>query len=223
MRKRSQQTDYAAALEQAYERWDFLREHGGSDPFWPDGVSMNLVRNHIIYYKNQLAKQEDTLFGLPDAYYKETPPETDCNYMARPDDIREDARKAMERIDADENLKFICEQSPSLSPQQLKQWCIPAIINYAENLRRAIAEDDLVIMRRYRNPERFLESFESAALKIRDPESTRPINGNLTWRPPGYEEDCEDDEDLYEDEEQDETPDDSPDEQEEEGLQLTLF
>ena len=152
MSKRSKQTDYAVSLEQAYERWNHLKEYGGSDPFWPDGVSMNLVRNHIIYYKNELAKQENSLFALPEAYYRELPPETDCDYMARPDEIREDARKAMERIDTDENLKYVREQSPNLSAQQIKQWCIPAIINYAENLRRAINEDDLVTMRRYRNP-----------------------------------------------------------------------
>ena len=222
MSKRGKQTDYAAELEKSYARWDHLKEYGGSDPFWPDGVSMNLVRNHIIYYKEQLAKQENTLFELPEAYYRELPPETDCDYMARPDEIREDARKAMERIDTDENLKFVREQSPNLSAQQIKQWSIPAIINYAENLRRAINDDDLVIMRRYRNPERFLESFESAALKIRDPNSTRLINGDLTGCVAADLEDPEDDEELCEDEEQEGTPYNSVEEQQEE-LQLTLF
>lgn len=111
MSKRNRQPDYAAELERSYERWDHLREHGGSDPFWPDGVSMNLVRNHIKYYKEQLAKQENSLLGLPDVYYREIPPETDCNFMARPDEIRENARKAMETIDADENLKYVREHS----------------------------------------------------------------------------------------------------------------
>ena len=106
---------------------------GGSDPFWTDGVSLNLVRSHIIYDKQKLSEQENTLLGLPDVYYRETPPEVDSDYMARPDEIRENARKAMEIIDADENLKFVREQFPSLSEQQIKQWCIPAIINYAEN------------------------------------------------------------------------------------------
>ena len=222
MSKRGKQTDYAAELEKSYARWDHLKEYGGSDPFWPDGVSMNLVRNHIIYYKEQLAKQEDSLFALPEAYYRELPPETDCNFMARPDEIREDARKSMERIDSNENLKYVREQSPNLSAQQIKQWCIPAIINYAENLRRAINEDDLVTMRRYRNPERFLESFESAALKIRDPNSTRPINGDLTGCVAADLEDPGDDEELCEDDEQEEAPDDLVGEQQEE-LQLTLF
>lgn len=90
------------------------------------------MRNHILYDKEQLAKQENSLLGLPEVYYRETPPEVDPGYMARPNVIRENARKAMEIIDADENLKFVREQFPSLSEQQRKRWCLSAIINYAE-------------------------------------------------------------------------------------------
>ena len=169
MSNRKHETDYAAELESSFARWDELFKNGGSDPFWTDGVSLNILRNHIIYYKEQLSEQENSLIGLPEIYYRETPPEIDCNYMARPDEIRENARKAMETIDSNEDLQFIREQFQTLSEQQIKEWYIPAVINYAENLRRAIREDDLVIMRRYENPERFLESFSAAARQIKDP------------------------------------------------------
>ena len=219
MSRKNHKTDYASALEKSYEEWDELFTKGGSDPFWTDGVNLELVRNHIIYYKEQLAKQENSLFGLPDIYYRELPPEVDCNYMARPDEIRENARKAMERIDADENLKFVREQSASLSKKQLKQFCIPTIINYAENLRRAIAADDFVIMRRYENPERFLESFESAALKIRDPECMRRINDNLTICDPEEDEDFEEESSETEQDEEVSESESEP----EEDFQLRLF
>ncbi|RAZ22851.1 hypothetical protein DK853_50950, partial [Klebsiella oxytoca] len=71
------------------------------------GVNLFLIRSHILFYKEQLEKQGDSLFGVPDIYYRATPPEVDCNYMARSDEIRENARKAMKIIDADENLKFV--------------------------------------------------------------------------------------------------------------------
>ena len=225
MSRKNHETDYAAALENDYARWDKLFTKGGSNPFWSDGASLNLVRNQIIYDKQKLAEQENSLFGLPEAYYRETPPEVDSDYMARSDEIRENARKAMEIIDADENLKFVREQAPSLSEAQLKQFCIAAIINYAENLRRAIAADDLIIMRRYEHPEHYLESFESAAIKIRDPESTRRINDNLTVCDPKDDEDIEDDFD----EECSETEQENSDEisesasEPEEDFQLRLF
>ena len=217
MSKRKHETDYAAALENEYARGDEVFTKGGSDPFWTDGVSLSLIRNQILYCKEQLAKQENSLFGLPDVYYRETPPEVDPNYMARPDEIREKARKAMEIIDADENLKFIREQSASLSERQIKQWCIPAIINYAENLRRAIAADDLIIMRRYEHPDSYLESFESAAIKIRNPESTRRINDNLTvCDPENDKEICDEfDDECAETEQAEDEP--------EEDFQLRLF
>lgn len=36
-------------INEEFARWDHIREHGCSDPLWPDGVNINLVRNHIIY------------------------------------------------------------------------------------------------------------------------------------------------------------------------------
>ena len=218
---RKHETDYAAELENNYARWDKVFTEGGSDPFWTDGVSLSLIRSQILYCKEQLAKQENSLLGLPEAYYRETPPEVDCDYMARPDEIRENARKAMEIIDADENLKFVREQSASLSEQHIKQWCIPAIINYAENLLRAIAEDDLIIMRRYEHPEHYLESFESAAIKIRNPESTRRINDNLTVCDPEDDEDFEEESSEMEQDEGEEISESVS--EPEEDFQLRLF
>ena len=222
---RKHETDYAAELENDYARWDKVFTEGGSDPFWTDGVSLSLIRSQILYCKEQLAKQENSLLGLPEAYYRETPPEVDCDYMARPAEIRENARNAMEIINADENLKFVREQFPSLSEQQRKQWCIPAIINYAENLRRAIAADDLIIMRRYEHPDSYLESFESAAIKIRNPESTRRINDNLTVCDPEDDEDIEDDFDEESSQTEQENPDgiSESSSEPEEDFQLRLF
>lgn len=141
--------------------------------------------------------------------------------MARPDEIRKNARKAMERIDADENLKFVREQAPSLSNAQYKQFCIAATINYAENLRRAIAVDDLVIMRRYEHLDGYLESFESAAMRIRDPECKRRINDNLTVCDPEDDEDFEEEcsETEQDDDEQISESESDPDE----DFQLKLF
>lgn len=36
------------------ERWNAIRKNGSNDPFWPDGVNLNLVRNHIIYANRRL-------------------------------------------------------------------------------------------------------------------------------------------------------------------------
>ena len=196
MSKREKTVDYGAELENLYERWDHLYEHGGSDPFWSDGSNANMIRNQIIFCKRRIEEQ-NSLFLLPDCFYREIPPELPRDYMARPDEIRENARKALAVIDADENLKFVREQSKNLSEKQLKQLCIPAIIGYSENIRKAIAEDDLITMRRYERPDRYLDSFHSAAEKMRSFEISENGNGQL----PVYEaEDEEEFEDDFEEE-----------------------
>ena len=98
MSKREKAVDYGAELENLYERWEHLYEHGGSDPFWSDGANANLVKNRIIYCKNKI-ENENSLFLLPDAYYRDIPPEVPRDYMARPNEIRENARKVMPSSD----------------------------------------------------------------------------------------------------------------------------
>ena len=46
-------------LDAEYKHWDDLKKNGCSDPAWPDGVNLNLVRNHIIYWYRLLRDQPD--------------------------------------------------------------------------------------------------------------------------------------------------------------------
>ncbi|MCM1061528.1 MAG: hypothetical protein NC452_14765 [Eubacterium sp.] len=224
MSKKEKAIDYASELENSYKRWEELYIKGGSDPCWADGEGLWLVKNHIIHYKEQLTKQENSFFGLPDAYYRDLPPDVPRDYMARPDEIRENARKAMEIIEADENLKFVREQSKNLSAKQYDQLCIRYILGYAENIRTAIDKDDLITMRRYGNPERYLDSFRSAAEKIRSPEILR----NIDEQPEIYESEDEESENIVEEEysesEQSEAEENvESEEEQDEELQLRFF
>ena len=69
-----------------YGRWLYIRKHGCSDPFWPDGVNMNIVRNHIIYDKTEIANLliSDFRLGVDDARDVPIPPEVDEYFMAKP-------------------------------------------------------------------------------------------------------------------------------------------
>lgn len=97
------QDDPLAGLEKAYAHWQRLYENGGSDPFWPDGVNLDLVRNHIIYFKGQI-EETCPLYMADELYLRELPPEVDPNYMANPDKIREQARRSLQAYQADPNL-----------------------------------------------------------------------------------------------------------------------
>ena len=88
--------NHAAEYKQWYHYW----KYGGQDPCWPDGSNMHLIRNHIIYYKRQIKELcEQIGCELPECYAEALPPEVDSNYMACPDEIRDGARIALEKME----------------------------------------------------------------------------------------------------------------------------
>lgn len=77
-----------AELDDDYARWDRISKEGCSDPFWEDGVNMNLVRNHIIFgyrlLREKLQKPVQlSLFdtGMDLSEERPVPPLVPDNYM----------------------------------------------------------------------------------------------------------------------------------------------
>ena len=72
-----------ANLSSSYHHWKDMYENGCQDPCWEDGTNLNLVRNHIFYYKRQL----EELLGnktdcYPEEYYFPEPPELPSTFMS---------------------------------------------------------------------------------------------------------------------------------------------
>ena len=83
MKKTTEQTidDCISRLIKEIAIWEHLQEYGCNDPFWPDGCNMNLVRNHILSYKQQIRELcEKNNLPLPEGYYLPTPPEVSPVY-----------------------------------------------------------------------------------------------------------------------------------------------
>ena len=149
-------------LTLAHARWIKLYKYGGYDPFYADGMGLNLSRNHIIYFKRlmeELMEEEKTtrLFSsneFPEIYYREIPPEMDYNYMANPEAIRERAREQIALYEQDENFKYLVNIKDTLFPdhqrtRELKHTNLPyyplmQLVNY----KKSYEEDDLVSMLR---------------------------------------------------------------------------
>jgi len=137
------QTDHGTELERAFARWDYLYEHGRQDPGYADGVNLNLIRNHVIYHRRQL-EETPTLFGFPECYYREIPPEVDNNFMARPNEIRTAARASLEAYRAAPDYQFILAHREEIPPKTRDKLCIGAVLGYVSGLEHPISEDDLV-------------------------------------------------------------------------------
>ena len=169
---------------------------------------MNLVRNHAIYYKRQL--EESVADGvLPEIYYKETPPETDVNYIARSDEIRQNAAATLKIYQADEKYLWCQKRFSELTEKELKRSCIGNILGYVSGLEEAIANDDLIAMRRHEHPDRYIDSFERGVQEINQIYSKRAEEPQLSLFSavaPQAGLDFSDDEDVidsdYDDEEQ---------------------
>ena len=79
----TQVAEYAKEIVETIEKWKSHAENGCSDPLWSDGVNMNLLRNHVIYYKRQilsLCEQEN--IPQPEELSLPVPPKVDNYYMA---------------------------------------------------------------------------------------------------------------------------------------------
>lgn len=75
-------------IDQEFQRWNIIARNGCQDPIWPDGVNMNLVRNHISYWYKLLDEKLETdtqtsLFESPsrEAMRRPIPPKVPDQYM----------------------------------------------------------------------------------------------------------------------------------------------
>lgn len=170
--KKQKSVDYGKEIENEFARWESLKVNGGSDPFWADGCNMNLVRNHIIYYKRKI---EETMRPkeYPESYFRELPPEMPNGYMARAEEIRKHAKATLDILQRDKNYKFIKKKSVALEmdPKLCNDTGYYHGGNPVPTLEKAIREDNLVELRRYEKPEYYLERISLCAEKIRELDS----------------------------------------------------
>lgn len=154
-------TDLGKELHDSYELWNTLYTTIGHDPTWPDGVNLNLVRNHILYYRHQC---EDA--GVyPEEYSLEVPEEVDNNYCACADEIRSEAVKKLALYRKNRDYKYLLKNRTMLSEKEQENIHIGNVIGYVTGLEKAIENDDLVTMRRHMFVD-FLQSFADCRKRL---------------------------------------------------------
>ena len=156
-------------LEKSYRDWDSTRETGCSDPFYDDSVNLNLLRNHIIYWKQELYKKygEDRS-KYPGSYFKELPPEVNKGFMVRAAEIRDKAAESLAVYLSDANFKFLLCHKDALDKKEAECVSIENVLGYVSSLAYAIKQDDLITMRRHAfRPESYQESFARCAEQVK--------------------------------------------------------
>lgn len=170
MAKKKEKRDLAAELTREFEEWERLREYGGSDPSYADGSNMDLVRNHIIYYKNKMMEEYGSDYEkYPEIFYRELPPEIDLNYMARAGEIRDGAVQSLERYLADPNFRYLFANQDMLTEKESNKISLYGVLGEVSGLARAIKSGDLITMRRHaRRPDIHQESFAKCAGQMQE-------------------------------------------------------
>lgn len=100
--------------------------------------------------------------------------------MARADEIQRNAAATLKVYLADEKYLWCAAHVLELTAKELKRSFIENIIGYVTGLQSAIAEDDLVTMRRHEHPERYSESFERGVKEINKILSARAAEPQLS-------------------------------------------
>lgn len=165
-------------LKSEIDCWHSLRTQGENDPLWADGYNMNLTRNHVIYDKERIKMIcEENSLDLPEEYHIPTPPKVPNYYMAKPKQILKDAEESLAKYKADENYKWLinCNASTNVKGKV----CYGAVVGYVFGLEEAIKRNDLVAMRRHRNPEAYLESFAECRKRIEEAMAEETGDGQI--------------------------------------------
>ena len=156
-----------------FERWNDLYENGGQDPFWEDGVNLNLTRNHILYTQNEMKRICGEIgYFMPEICTKEPPPVVDNKYIARKDFIFATARKVLAELQQNTDYLALAEINDKLTDEQKKKISYRTVVAYVSNLEQAIANEDYILMRRYLYTTRYNDSIKECL------ERARKIIGN---------------------------------------------
>ena len=156
-----------------FERWNDLYENGGQDPFWEDGVNLNLTRNHILYAQKEMMRICGEIgYFMPEICTKEPPPVVDDRYMAKKDFILATARKVLADFQQNADYLALAAMNDKLTDEQKTKISYRTVVAYVSNLEQAIANEDYLLMRRYLYNTRYYDSIQECL------ERARKISGN---------------------------------------------
>lgn len=166
-------------LAKKYERWNQFNTYGGSDPFWEDGFNMNLVRNHIIWYRKR-CEEELNQADYPEEYFRELPPMVHPKYMADKTGIRRDATQTLKIVIKNPDYLWLKEYPLKHDKVDAKIEKKLSVVKCADRLADAIKEDNLLEMRRFRDSGYWNDRLHEARIQVEKlTEKTMPT-GQMT-------------------------------------------
>ena len=157
--------NYKLELKKDYEHWQDVYENGCNDPSWADGFNLNLIRNHIIYYKVQLMETlaEDE---LPELYFKELPPKVDPDYIAKKEQILKNAKVYYNACIHAEGWNRLEDAFDFLDENDQEQKSMRFLVSRVTCLKKHIENEEYVAMRRYKDSTDMINKINKCAERL---------------------------------------------------------
>lgn len=159
--------NYLEQLKQDYKHWEEVYHNGTSDPYWQDGLNLNLIRNHILYDKRML-KEELSEEQLPELYFKETPPEKDIQYMARKEEILQNAVEYYKKCIQTEGWNELNNADDFYDENDSEQKSMRFLVSRIRGLKTSIECLNYVEMRRFKDPSEDIEEIKKLAQRLEE-------------------------------------------------------
>ena len=156
--------------EERFKRWTEIHENGCCDPTWPDGVNLNLIRNHIMITQKRIREYCDVCNDeLPAIALREVPPKLDGDYMANAEVIRKSGEELQTKINKSDTYREFTSAVSLLSPEQRKLSEFQRINLLVKRLNTALENNKLVDVRGVlRWEDEFFEILPLALTKAKD-------------------------------------------------------
>lgn len=153
MKKQTPDEMLAQLTEEAirsYDRWQFIYENGCSDPNWEDGVNLNLVRNHLIYYKREISKLcKEHGFEKTQVLFRKLPSRVPAHYMAKAADLKQQAAELLYEIESSRNYQCLLEWRKKISPKQSEEIGLTRFLKRMHYDRHEYESDNFLAMRNF--------------------------------------------------------------------------
>lgn len=153
MKKLTPDEMFAQLTEEAirsYDEWQFIYENGCSDPNWEDGVNLNLVRNHLIYYKRKISNLcKEHGFEKPQVLFRKLPSRVPTRYMAGAAGLKQKAADLLYEIESSQNYHRLLEWQEKISSKQSEQIGLTRFLKRMRYDRREYESDNFLAMRNF--------------------------------------------------------------------------
>ena len=159
------QAEQPAVWKQEFARlsyeWEKVYSYGDAAGMCTDGVILNRIRRELLEIKKRMDAME---YG----YSLTVPPEVPESFMACADEIRAQARCAVQEYLAMEEYRYVQVILPKLTPKQKRDSRAMEISGKVMGLADALAEDNLVVLRKYGSPGLLTGLIVETAKKLQD-------------------------------------------------------